>query len=176
MVRPSLSATVLSALAVCLLAASPALASSEPGASEPAAAEPGATPEGWAYQLPNYLMSPFCPGKTLADCTSPQASNLRMWMIVQEAAGRTQTDVEAELFERYGDVLRPAPKAEGFGVTAYAVPVLAFLGGGTLIGVFLRRQTRPRVEPTPAQSAPVAADGELSDLELERIIDREIAS
>jgi cytochrome c-type biogenesis protein CcmH/NrfF len=132
-----------------------------------AADESVAAPEGWAYQLSHDLMSPFCPGRTLSACTSPQADELRMWMIVQEAAGRSREDVEAELFERYGDVLRSAPLAEGFGMAAYVFPVLAFLAGGVVVFVFLRRQTR--VVPTPEQSLPP------SDPELERLIDRELA-
>lgn len=123
--------------------------------------------EGWAYELPNDLMSPFCPGRTLSACTSPQADELRSWLIVQEAAGRSRDDVEAELFERYGDVLRPAPRAEGFGLTAYVFPVIAFIVGGVVVFVFLRRQTRAARQPEPASHAP--------DPELEQIIDRELA-
>jgi len=126
-----------------------------------------AEPEGWAYKLPNELMSPFCPGRTLSACTSPQAENLRMWLIVQEASGRTREDVEAELFERYGDVLRSAPRAEGFGLTAYVFPVIAFLAGGVIVAVFLRRQTRAAASSQPL-SHPL-------DPELERIIDQELA-
>ena len=129
--------------------------------------EATAEPEGWAYKLPNELMSPFCPGRTLSACTSPQADDLRMWLIVQEASGRSREDVEAELFERWGDVLRPAPRAEGFGLTAYVFPVIAFLAGGVVVGVFLRRQTRVTATPEPSSQPP--------DPELERIIDQELA-
>jgi len=132
-----------------------------------AADESAAAPEGWAYQLPHDLMSPFCPGRTGSAWTSPQADELRMWLIVQEASGRSREDVEAELFERYGDVLRPAPRATGFGLTAYVFPVIAFLAGGVVVVVFLRRQTR--AVPTPGPSLPP------SDPELERLIDQELA-
>jgi cytochrome c-type biogenesis protein CcmH/NrfF len=124
-------------------------------------------PEGWAYAISNDLMSPFCPGRTLSACTSSQADELRMWLIVQEASGRTRADVEAELFERYGDVLRPAPRAEGFGLTAYVFPVLAFIAGGVIVTVFLRRQSRA--------AAVAKSSSKPSDPELERIIDQELA-
>jgi cytochrome c-type biogenesis protein CcmH/NrfF len=90
-----------------------------------------------------------------------------MWLIVQEASGRSREDVEAELFERYGNVLRPAPLAEGFGLTAYVFPVIAFLAGGVVVAVFLRRQTRAVAN---LESPPLA-----SDPELERVIDEELA-
>jgi len=124
-------------------------------------------PEGWAYAMPNELMSPFCPGRTLADCTSPQAASLRMWITVQAAAGRTRSDVEEELTERYGDVLRPAPRATGIGIAAYAFPVIAFLAGGVVVFVFLRRQTRGSAKTTPVADP--------TDPDLERIIDEELA-
>jgi cytochrome c-type biogenesis protein CcmH len=132
-----------------------------------AAGEATAEPEGWAYKLPNELMSPFCPGRTLSACTSPQADDLRLWLIVQEASGRSREDVEAELFERYGDVLRPAPRAEGFGLTVYVFPVIAFLAGGVVVVVFLRRQTRAAAASEPSSHPP--------DPELERVIDQELA-
>ncbi len=124
-----------------------------------------AEPEGWAYDLSGEMMSPFCPGRTLSECPSPQATSLRMWLIVQEAAGRRRADVEAELYERYGDAILAAPRAEGFGIAAYLVPVVACLAGGALLALFLRRQTHV--------PAPVAAAGPV-DAELERLVDEEL--
>ncbi len=124
-----------------------------------------AEPEGWAYDLSGELMSPFCPGRTLSECPSPQANSLRMWLIVQEAAGRSRAEVEAELYERYGDAILAAPRAEGFGIAAYLIPVVAFMAGGALLALFLRRQTRA--------PAPVAAAGPV-DAELERLVDEEL--
>ncbi len=132
-----------------------------------AAGETPAAPEGWAYKLHHDLMSPFCPGRTIADCSSPQAESLRMWLIVQEASGRSREDVEAELFERYGDVLRPAPRATGFGLVAYVFPAIAFLAGGVVVAVFLRRQTRAAATREPSSQP--------TDPELERTIDQELA-
>lgn len=124
-------------------------------------------PKGWAYDLAGELMSPFCPGRTLADCPSQAAKSLTMWMVVQEAAGRTRTDVEEELLARYGEVMRPAPKAEGIGLTAYIIPAVTFAGGGLLVGFFLSRQTRgTRAAPEPQA---------VNDPELERIVDEELA-
>ena len=145
-----------------------------------AAALPGAVPargaappstaaaEAYGHALANDLMSPFCPGRTLADCPSPDAATLRAWILVQEAAGRSRADVEAELLERYGEQLLSAPRARGFGVTAYAIPIGVFLAGGGLVWLFLRRQTR---ESRARSRAPEAS---LSP-ELERMVDEELA-
>ena len=151
-----ISRTCLRGFAATLIALS---MSSAPALSEESA--------DWAYALHNELMSPFCPGRTLADCSSGQAANLRMWIVVQAAAGRTRSDVKEELLERYGEVMRPAPLPTGFGFTAYAFPVIAFLAGGVLVAVFLRRQTRGTAQTTRVV-APL-------DPDLERLIDEELA-
>jgi len=135
-----------------------------------ATSAPAQESEGWAYDLANQIMSPYCPGRTLAECPSPQADTLRMWLIVQEAAGRDRAEVEAELLERFGDAILAAPRPEGFGLAAYLVPVLVFLAGGVLVGVVLRRFTR--VRPLPAAGF---APGEPLDPELERQVDEELA-
>ena len=123
------------------------------------AAEPDAPgedgPPAWAYAIAGELLSPFCPGRTLTECPSPQAESLRMWIIVQAAAGRSRADVEAELFERYGDDIRPTPRAEGIGISAYLLPAFAFFGGGGLLAWFLYGATsRERPEmPMPTLDA-----------------------
>jgi cytochrome c-type biogenesis protein CcmH/NrfF len=103
----------------------------------PAAADaPG---EQWAYELAHNLMSPYCPGRTLSDCPSPQADELRLWILEQARAGAPREEVEAELLRSFGDQLRQAPRAEGIGLVAYAVPAAFLLAGGVLLVAFLRR-------------------------------------
>jgi cytochrome c-type biogenesis protein CcmH/NrfF len=115
-------------------------------------------------------MSPFCPGRTLSACTSGQAESLRMWILIQEAAGRSRDDVHRELFERYGDVILAAPEAVGFGITAYVIPGVVFLGGGLLVVYFLRRQAGDAA--TARAHAPAIGP---VDPEIERLIDEELA-
>jgi cytochrome c-type biogenesis protein CcmH len=129
----------------------------------PASAEEA---EPWSYQVWRETMSPFCPGRALSDCPSEQAESLRMWVLTQEEEGRSRADVEAEIVGRYGDIVLAAPRAKGFGLTAYLIPAAAFVGGGLLVGTFLHRQTRRR-QGTPLPSA------EPGDAELERLVDDE---
>ena len=131
---------------------------------------PGADEKsGWGYQLSNEVMSPYCPGRALSDCPSPQAAELREWIVEQENSGVPRSEVEQELFRVFGDQLLQAPRAEGMGLLAYLVPALAFAAGGALVVFFLRRQGSATVggAPAPAPDAP-------SDPELERRVEEEL--
>ena len=133
--------------------------------------------DSYGYDLPKQLLSPWCPGRTLADCPSPDAESVRLWILVQEAAGRTEDEVKADLLDRFGDQILGAPKAEGVGLTAYLAPATAFLIGGGLVFVFLRRQTRQARLLAPDASDVLALDGSeaLLDPELERLVDEDLA-
>jgi len=124
---------------------------------------------GWGYQLSNRVMSPYCPGRSLSDCPSPQAAELREWIVEQENAGVSRSEVEQELFRVFGDQLLQAPRAEGMGLMAYLVPALAFAAGGALVAFFLRRQRSSSAggEAAPAPTAP-------GDPDLERLVEEEL--
>jgi cytochrome c-type biogenesis protein CcmH/NrfF len=130
---------------------------------------PALAEEAWSPDLWHDVMSPYCPGRTLADCPSPQAQELRAWIADQEAQGRSRAEVEEQIYRLYGDVILSAPRAEGWGLTAYLVPVGAFVLGGLVLVLFLRRQG------AASESSP-AAGGEAPavDAELERIVDEEL--
>jgi len=127
---------------------------------------------GWSYRMAGELMSPFCPGRALSDCPSPDASEMRQWIVAQEEAGASYAEVEEQLFDAWGDQLRQAPRAEGVGLLAYVIPAVAGLLGAGIVIVFLRRQvgrTQAAADEEPAK-APTEPSGEL-----ERLVDAELA-
>ena len=129
---------------------------------------PGATEKsGWSYQLSDEVMSPYCPGRSLSDCPSPQAAELREWIVEQEEAGLSRSEVEKELFRVFGERILQAPRAEGMGLLAYLIPAAAFVAGGALVVLFLRRQ---RLAVGGGESAPPAT----LDPELEQLLEEEI--
>ena len=125
-------------------------------------------PVAWGYSMAHELMSPFCPGRTLSQCPSPQAGELRQWIILQAAAGATREEVEAQLLARFGDEILQAPRAEGWGASAYAIPIVFFLAAGGLVALLLKRLVRSQGSaPAPAPNAPF-------DSELEHLVDQEL--
>jgi len=154
--RPAACACL--ALAALLLLA-PAGASAQDGTD--------AEESEWGYALASELMSPYCPGRTLPDCPSPQAAELREWIVAQEEAGRSQQEVRQQLLARFGDQLLQSPRAEGFGLVAYLLPAAALVAGGWLLLAFLRRQRAASSGATPPRLSAV-------DPELERQVEDEI--
>ncbi|MEE8580352.1 MAG: cytochrome c-type biogenesis protein CcmH [Myxococcota bacterium] len=136
------------------------------------AAETPAEPPDWAYGIAHELLSPFCPGVSLAECPSPEAYELRLWILTQATAGAPREEVEAALYERFGDKIRGTPRAEGWGLAAYLIPLAAFVLGGAIVVQSLRRMVRPRVEA--AATLPVTVPPAPIDPELERRVDRDL--
>lgn len=152
----------------------------------------GAQAEGFAYDLAGELMSPFCPGRTLASCPSPQAAELVQWISLQEAAGATREDVIEMLIDRFGEEILGAPPAKGITLWAYVFPVAGFLVGGGLVALALRRLVRRGVVaesdtgPDGGSGQAVEPDGAFAggpgeettsdaDAELARLVDAELA-
>jgi len=55
-------------------------------------------------ELSHDLMSPYCPGRTIATCPSPQARKLENEMLVKAEAGMTREQIETELVGRFPDI------------------------------------------------------------------------
>lgn len=136
--------------------------------------DPPADEEEYSYALWTGLMSPYCPGRVLIDCPSPQADALRGWIQEQEDAGRSRADVEQDLYARFGDIILQAPRVSGWGLAAYVFPLVAALAGVAVVVLFLRRQSRRASEAPPLAAAPPATTP--LDPDLERRIDEEFES
>jgi cytochrome c-type biogenesis protein CcmH/NrfF len=145
-----------------------------------------ASAETWAYDLAGELMSPFCPGRTLASCPSPQAAQLVQWIALQEASGSTREEVIAVLVDQWGEEILGAPPARGITLWAYVFPVLGFVIGGGLAVVVLRRIVSRGAPPASvgasgwddkrdggSRSVRGATPG-VDDEDLARIVDREL--
>jgi cytochrome c-type biogenesis protein CcmH len=97
-----------------------------------------------AREIFETVLSPYCPGRTISNCPSPQADELRANIRQQLATGETPDEVKEELYSVFGDEMRTIPRARGFGLLAWAVPAIAFLLGGWAILVWVRRTRAPQ--------------------------------
>ncbi|MBA3545361.1 MAG: cytochrome c-type biogenesis protein CcmH [Nannocystis sp.] len=107
-----------------------------------------------ATQLSHDLMSPYCPGRTIATCPSPQARKLESNILNQALAGKTRVEIEAQLAERFPDIRGYLGRPE----IIYGTALVALLA---IIGLFLAARRwvgHGRAAVSKAASAAAAAD------------------
>jgi cytochrome c-type biogenesis protein CcmH/NrfF len=115
------------------------------------------------------ILSPFCPGRSLNDCPSSKAHELKEEILVQLKSGASDQDVLTGVFAKIGDQYRAIPKSEGFGKMVWIAP-LGFLTIGFLVAVavvskrrscLLRTTTAAPCVPTP--EAPPSISREMQE-------------
>jgi cytochrome c-type biogenesis protein CcmH/NrfF len=60
--------------------------------------------EALTTELSHDLMSPYCPGRTISSCTSPQARKLEQYILNEAQAGKSRAEIEGELVKRFPDI------------------------------------------------------------------------
>ncbi len=113
-----------------------------------------------SHRIAQDVMSPFCPGRTLADCPSPDAHAVREQIRELLASGAPESEVRARLAQTYGDAVVGVPR----GALGWLLPALLLLAGAGLLVAVLRRLSAPG---SPSEAQPDAASGAL-EAELER--------
>jgi cytochrome c-type biogenesis protein CcmH len=99
---------------------------------------------------------------------SLQARQERAFISRQIAACRSKDQIKSALAAQYGDRVLSTPKAKGFGLAAYLVPIGAVLIGAVLIGFAVARWRARRASagtPGSAAAAPALDAGDSARLE-----------
>lgn len=129
-----------------------------------------------ANQIYQQVFSPFCPGRSLNDCPSSKAHELKKEMRQKLEQGVPPQVVLEQVFEQYGDQYRAVPQYAGFGRLVWWAPVI-FLALGLVVALVLARGKRVRgvelransVEPTKARPPPISPELRARiEVELER--------
>lgn len=110
--------------------------------------DPNAVPT--SDEVAGRMMSPFCPGLTLDECPSDQATRLRAE--VEEMIGRGDTNAEIDrwIVDNFGEVALARPD----GSLAWVAPPLMVLAGLATVLVFLKRRSGPGSGADPAPEPP----------------------
>lgn len=115
--------------------------------------DPAVTRARQANELSRDLMSPFCPGRTLADCGSPDAAAVRKEIHEALAAGETPEQIRAQIEGRFGDHVVGVPRE----LVGWLLPIAALLAGAGALVWILRRAVRRPAPPPRALSPEVEA-------------------
>ncbi len=117
-----------------------------------------------AHRLFRDVMSPFCPGLTLADCPSPNAFTLRDDIRARLARGDSRQAILDELVATYGTTILADPSDTPIGTVVWGVPFVLSALGAAGLAWFLRRAVVPNApEALPAGSGLPALKDRLDD-------------
>ena len=114
-----------------------------------------ADPDQILQELSTDLMSPYCPGRTIAACPSGQARQLEDHILAEAKAGKTRDEIEASLVGRFG------PEIVGY------APQPLLLYGSAVVGIIAlvalvfmaRRWVRTQGSGDGMAAAGAGADG-----------------
>jgi cytochrome c-type biogenesis protein CcmH len=115
-----------------------------------------------AMRIYSEVMSPYCPGLLLADCPSTAAFELRAEIRKRLEAGQNAAEIEAWLYEQYGDAIRAVPPARGWGLWLWVLPLMVFVLSLGAVAWFVRRGPRldgAAAEPTPGAPSESSTHG-----------------
>lgn len=144
-------------VALAALAAMPALTS---------AAQPRVS----LNDIEGEVMCPIC-GTLLELADSPQAEREKAFVAGLIAKGKTRSQIKDALVAQYGPEVLALPKASGFDLSAYLVPVIGFAvaAAALAIGVLRwRRRGGPPGPDLPTPRGPTGEDAERLDADLAR--------
>lgn len=145
----------LAALFALLALASPALA---------------VTPQTSVNDIEGEVMCPIC-GTLLELAESPQAQRERVLVKHLIAAGKSKAEVKDALVAQYGPAVLALPRGSGFDLSAYLVPVIAFVVAALALAIGVLRWRRAAKPPGPGgttASGPRGEDAERLDADLAR--------
>jgi cytochrome c-type biogenesis protein CcmH/NrfF len=107
-------------------------------------------------EIEKQVMCPVC-GTLLQLAESPQAQRERVFINGLIDEGRTEAEVKDALVAEYGDEVLALPPHSGFSLSAYLVPIVAFLIAIAALAVGVLRWRRAGGKPPDGPQA--LADG-----------------
>ncbi len=128
-----------------------------------------ATPQTSLSEVSSEVMCPVC-GTLLELAESPQAQRQKAFISRLVAAGRSKEEIKAALVEEYGTEVLALPQGSGFDLSAYVVPIVAFVFAviALAVGVARWRRAGAGSGDSPSSPGPSAEDAERLDDDLAR--------
>lgn len=128
-----------------------------------------ATPQTNVNDVESEVMCPIC-GTLLELAESPQAQRERVLVKHLIAEGKTKAEVKDALVAQYGPAVLALPGGSGFDLSAYLVPVIAFVVAAMALAFGVLRWRRAAKPPGPGgpRSGPQGEDAERLDADLAR--------
>ena len=123
-------------------------------------------------EIEKQVMCPVC-GTLLQLAESPQAQRERVFIDRLIDEGKSETEIKDALVAEYGDEVLALPPDSGFSLSAYLVPIVAFLIAAAALAFGMLRWRRAGggengPGPGPGAAGPSGEDSERLDADLAR--------
>jgi cytochrome c-type biogenesis protein CcmH/NrfF len=135
-----------------------------------------AAPAGFAadpptqHEVESEVMCPVC-GTLLELAEAPQAQREKAFIARLISEGRSKEEIKDALVAEYGQEVLALPEGSGFSLSAYVVPIVAFVVAAIALGLGIwrwRRSGGPRDGDSPPPAGPNREDSERLDADLAR--------
>jgi cytochrome c-type biogenesis protein CcmH/NrfF len=112
------------------------------------------------HDIEGEVMCPIC-GTLLELADSPQAKREKVYVAKLVASGKTKAEIKDALVAQYGPSVLALPKASGFDLSAYLVPIIAIAIAVVVLAFSVVRWRRDgRQAPAEEEEAAAAPQGE----------------
>jgi cytochrome c-type biogenesis protein CcmH len=121
-------------------------------------------------EIEEEVMCPVC-GTLLALAESPQATREKAFVEKLAKEGKDKNEIKEALVNQYGDAVLALPKSSGFSLSAYVVPIVAFVVAVILLAFAIwkwRKASGRREDREPDIEGPSDEDRERLDQDLAR--------
>lgn len=121
-------------------------------------------------EIEKQVMCPVC-GTLLQLAESPQAQREKAFIRRLIAAGKTEGQIKDALVAEYGDEVLALPQGSGFSLSAYVVPIVAFLVAAIALAIGVMRWRRAgggKGEKGAPEVGPQGEDADRLDADLAR--------
>ena len=122
-----------------------------------------AKPRDPAHEITSQLICPCSCGEVLSGCTCETGKSMQATVENGIKAGKSKNEIVGALVSQYGEVIRGAPKAEGFNLIVWIAPFAATLAGFALAFWILRRWVSRRGAFAEADAGMQADEGRAGD-------------
>ncbi len=123
------------------------------------------------HDIEDEVMCPIC-GTLLELADSPQAKREKVYVAKLVAEGKTKAEIKDALVAQYGSSVLALPKASGFDLSAYLVPIVAIVLAVIVLAFSVSRWRRDGrrspAEEDAAAAPPQGEDAERLDADLGR--------
>ena len=117
-----------------------------------------------AHAVTSQLICPCSCGEILSGCTCETGKSMQGYVTDELKKGKGKDEITTALVAKYGEVIRGAPKAQGFNLIVWIAPFVA-TAIGLVIAAFVLKRWVGRRQPAGAGALTPAGHGPMTTAE-----------